>query len=90
MDNKRKRFFKALIKGTIKLLSVSGSVLGSMYDTGSGIVNRTCKTVLHSEQTDLEHSIYESKRKITSLRYEIGKESMRLKWYGMLKKIHAK
>lgn len=90
MLENRKHFLKAMLKVTIKVLSVGGSVIGSAYDTGAALVNDTSKTLLRTTQTGLKHSINESRKKIIHLRYEISKESARLKLYSMLKKIQGR
>jgi hypothetical protein len=85
MWDKRTRFLKSVLKGARNVLKTTGAALGSLYDNGAVIVDRTRQAVLHSKKGDLNRTINESRMKILALKCEIGKEAARLKWYRLLK-----
>jgi len=87
MSKKRQRFVKTLVDGAATAIDVSASALVLIYKAGTVLVNRTRKPALHIEKTGIESKISKSRIKLITLRYEIGKENLRLTWYGLLKQV---
>ena len=85
---KRKMFLQAVSKVTTTFLNAGGSALVSMYDSGVVLINRTRIFVKTFDESERSRKTLESKIKISALKYQIGKEIVRLKWYDLCRCIH--
>ena len=87
MWRRRNHYVNAAMNGVVTLLNASGDALVSMYDTGISLGRQAQKTVLHASNSKLDHTIYQSRLKVIALKCEIVKETVRQKWFCLLRNL---
>ncbi|HIJ81816.1 MAG TPA: hypothetical protein HPP76_08920 [Desulfuromonadales bacterium] len=85
MWRRRNHYVNVALDGMTTLLNAGGAALVSMYDTGARLARKARRKMKHSEKAELERTIRESEMTILGLKYKIGKEMVRLKWYRLLR-----
>jgi hypothetical protein len=89
MRRKRQRVLLAVINGVKVVFKESRSVVSLLLDTGEDLINRSRATAPRAEKSELDQSIRDSRLKILALKYAIGKEMIRLQWYGFVRNMRV-